>query len=319
MTSSSKTNSPNLKRKTTRISVKYPNYVNLTSSSEEQPNKRTPSPPPRKKSLSPPQAPSKSISSKTTHYTSLSSPSESPTLTHVAPPPKLHFFILIKLKPQELPPLQVSPNDPYVQIMDNWPPGPSNPSPPPHIVISNLEDSTVTYTELSSPFEDLSNIGSPGVDGLPMMPQHPYDYVEAALQAPPSPDYVPSPEHLPLLVYVPYVPEPAYPEYMPPEDDILPAEEQPLLAVASLIADSLGYNPKSDPEKDLEEDDEDPKEDPADYLTDREDKEEEEESSRDDDDDDEEEEKGEDEEHLAPADSVLPLAYRTTARMFVQA
>ncbi|GJW08438.1 hypothetical protein Tco_1570861 [Tanacetum coccineum] len=56
------------------MSVKYPNYVNLTSLSEEQQNERTPSPPPRKKSLSPPQAPSKSISSKSTHYTSSSSP-----------------------------------------------------------------------------------------------------------------------------------------------------------------------------------------------------------------------------------------------------
>nr|GEW29929.1 hypothetical protein [Tanacetum cinerariifolium] len=112
------------------MSVKYSNYVNLTSSSEEQPNKRTLLPPPRKKSLSPPQAPSKSISSKSTHYTSSSSPSESPTPTHVAPPPKLRFVILIKLKPQELPPLQVSPNDLYVQTMDNWPSGPSNPSPP---------------------------------------------------------------------------------------------------------------------------------------------------------------------------------------------
>nr|GEW79893.1 alpha/beta hydrolases superfamily protein [Tanacetum cinerariifolium] len=36
------------------MSVKYLTYVNLTSSSEEQPNERTPSPPPRKKSLSPP-------------------------------------------------------------------------------------------------------------------------------------------------------------------------------------------------------------------------------------------------------------------------
>ncbi|GJT29174.1 hypothetical protein Tco_0909449 [Tanacetum coccineum] len=113
------------------MSVMYPNYVNLTSLSEEQPNERTPSPPPRKKSLSPPQAPSKSISSKSTHYTSSSSPSESPTPTHVLPPPKLCFVILIKLEPQELPPVQVSPNDPYVQTMDNWPPGPSNPSPPP--------------------------------------------------------------------------------------------------------------------------------------------------------------------------------------------
>nr|GEU88529.1 hypothetical protein [Tanacetum cinerariifolium] len=55
------------------MSVKYPNYVNLTSSSEEQLNERTPSPPPRKKSLSPPQASAKSISSISTHYTSSSS------------------------------------------------------------------------------------------------------------------------------------------------------------------------------------------------------------------------------------------------------
>ncbi|GKF43899.1 hypothetical protein Tco_0130451 [Tanacetum coccineum] len=81
------------------MSVKCLNYVNLTSSSKEQPNERSPSPPSRKKSLSPPQAPSKSISSKSTHYTSLSSPSESPTPTHVAPPPKLHFVILRKLEP----------------------------------------------------------------------------------------------------------------------------------------------------------------------------------------------------------------------------
>ncbi|GJS44552.1 hypothetical protein Tco_0594673 [Tanacetum coccineum] len=65
------------------MNVKYPNYVNLTSSSEEQPNERTPSLPPRKKSLSPPQAPSKSISSKSTHYTSSSPPCESLTPTHV--------------------------------------------------------------------------------------------------------------------------------------------------------------------------------------------------------------------------------------------
>ncbi|GJT94295.1 hypothetical protein Tco_1083140 [Tanacetum coccineum] len=93
------------------MSVKYPNYVNLTSLSEEQPNERTSSPPPRKKSLSPPQASSKSISCKSIHYTSSSSPSESLTPTHVAPLPKLHFIILIKQEPQELPPLQMSPND----------------------------------------------------------------------------------------------------------------------------------------------------------------------------------------------------------------
>nr|GEW60634.1 hypothetical protein [Tanacetum cinerariifolium] len=115
------------------MSVKYPNYVNLIPSSEEQLNKRTPSPPPRKKSLSLPQAPSKSISSKSTHYTSSSSPCESPTPTHVAPPPKLRFVIPKKLEPQELPPPQISPNDPYVQTIDNWPSGLSNPSSPPHV------------------------------------------------------------------------------------------------------------------------------------------------------------------------------------------
>ncbi|GKE61284.1 hypothetical protein Tco_1511651 [Tanacetum coccineum] len=115
------------------MSVKYPNYINLTSSSEEHPNKRTHSPPLRKKSLSPPQASSKSISSKSTHYTSSSSPSESPTPAHVVPPPKLHFVISIKQEPQELPPLQMSPNNPYVSTMDNWPQGPSNQSPPPRV------------------------------------------------------------------------------------------------------------------------------------------------------------------------------------------
>ncbi|GKE63004.1 hypothetical protein Tco_1513371, partial [Tanacetum coccineum] len=115
------------------MSVKYPNYVNLTSSSEEQPNERTPSPPPGKKSLSPLQAPSKYISSNSIHYTLSSSPSESSTPTHVAPPPKLHFVIPIKQEPQERPPLQISPNDPYAQTIDNWPPGSSNPSPPPRV------------------------------------------------------------------------------------------------------------------------------------------------------------------------------------------
>ncbi|GJT53141.1 hypothetical protein Tco_0988195 [Tanacetum coccineum] len=115
------------------MSVKFPTYLNLTSSSKEHPNERTPSPPPRKKYLSLPQAPSKSISSKSTHYTSSSSPSESSTPTYVAPPPKLCFVIPIKQEHQELPPLQRSPNNPYVLTMDNWPPGPSNPSPPPRV------------------------------------------------------------------------------------------------------------------------------------------------------------------------------------------
>ncbi|GJR76373.1 hypothetical protein Tco_0088738 [Tanacetum coccineum] len=114
MTSSSKTNSSNFKKKTSHWVVKSPTYVNLTSSSEEHPNEKNPSPPPRKKSLSPPQASSKSISSKGTHYTSSSSLNESLTPTHVAPPPKLGFIILVKLERQELPPLASSLNNPYV-------------------------------------------------------------------------------------------------------------------------------------------------------------------------------------------------------------
>ncbi|GJV95593.1 hypothetical protein Tco_1547170 [Tanacetum coccineum] len=133
MTSSSKTNSPNIKRKTLQWVVKIPTCVNLKSSSEEHQNEKTPSPPPRKKSLSPPHALSKSTSSRSTHYTSSSSPSKSPTPTHVAPPPKLRFVIPIKLEPQELPPQTLSPNDPYVSTMNNWPSSPSNLSPPPRV------------------------------------------------------------------------------------------------------------------------------------------------------------------------------------------
>ncbi|GJY13088.1 hypothetical protein Tco_0382397 [Tanacetum coccineum] len=147
--------------------------------------------------------------------------------------------------------------------------------------MSDSEDSTVTYTE-----------------------------------APPSPDYVPGPEEPEQAPpSLDFVPEPVYPEFMPLEDDVLPAEEQPLPAAVSPTANSPGYITEFDPEEDPEEDDEDPKEDPADYPTNRNDKEEEEEeSSRDDADDEEEEE----EEHLALADSVLPPACRTTARMSIR-
>ncbi|GJV06379.1 putative reverse transcriptase domain-containing protein [Tanacetum coccineum] len=50
-----------------------------------------------------------------------------------------------------------------------------------HFVMSDSEDSMVTYTEVSSPFEDMSDIGSSRVDGLPLMLEDPY--VEATLQA----------------------------------------------------------------------------------------------------------------------------------------
>ncbi|GKA82978.1 hypothetical protein Tco_0789726 [Tanacetum coccineum] len=149
-------------------------------------------------------------------------------------------------------------------------------------VMSDSEDSTVTYTEVSSPFVDLSDIGSPRVDGPPMMPEDPYAYVVAAFQAPPSPDYVPGQEEPeqapPSPVYVPYVLESAYPEFMPPEDKVLPAEEHPLPVALLPTADSPGYVPKDDG------DDED-------------------ESSDDDKDDDVDIE--EEEEHVAPANSII--------------
>ncbi|GKA68770.1 hypothetical protein Tco_0768687 [Tanacetum coccineum] len=158
--------------------------------------------------------------------------------------------------------------------------------------MSDSEDSTVTYTAVSSPYEDSSDMGSPGVEGPPMMQEDPHAYVVAIFQAPPYPDYVPDPEEPeqapPSPVYLPYVPEPVYLEYMPPEDDVLPAEEQPLPAAASPTAESPGYIP----EFNLEED-------PADYPADRGDDEDDEESSDNDDDVDEDEEE---EEHLAPAD-----------------
>ncbi|GJW48101.1 putative reverse transcriptase domain-containing protein [Tanacetum coccineum] len=165
-------------------------------------------------------------------------------------------------------------------------------------VMSDSEDSTVTYTAVSSPFGGLSDIGSPGVDGPPVMPEDPYAYVVAAFQAPPSPDYVTDPEYPPSPEFVP---EPVYPEFMPPEDEVLPAEEQPLPVAVSPTADSPGYVPKSYPEED---DEEDPEEDLADYPADEGDDGDE---LSDDDKDDDVNIEGdeEEEEHPAPLDSTV--------------
>ncbi|GKF68530.1 hypothetical protein Tco_0198209 [Tanacetum coccineum] len=70
-------------------------------------------------------------------------------------------------------------------------------------VMSDSKDSTVTYTAVSSPFADLPDIGSPGVDEPPVMPEDPYAYVVASFQALPSPDYVSGPEYPPLPDFVP--------------------------------------------------------------------------------------------------------------------
>ncbi|GJX20220.1 hypothetical protein Tco_0222897 [Tanacetum coccineum] len=137
-------------------------------------------------------------------------------------------------------------------------------------VMSDSEDSTVTYTE-------------------------------GVLQAPPSPDYVPDPEepeHAPPLPG--FIPELVYPEFMPLEDAVLPSEEQPLPTALSPTADSPGYVPESDLEEDPEEDDdEDPEEDPANYPADGGDNGDDEDESSDDDEDDDETEPFETDESAA--------------------
>ncbi|GKB27146.1 hypothetical protein Tco_0866547, partial [Tanacetum coccineum] len=171
-------------------------------------------------------------------------------------------------------------------------------------VMSDSKDSTVTYTAVSSPFPDLLDIRSPGVDGPPVMPEDPYAYVVAAFQAPPSPDYVSGPEYPPLPDFVL---ESVYPEFMPPEDEVLPAKEQPLPTAASPTVDSPGYLPESNPEEDPEKDDDvDLEEDPFDYPADRgDDGDDEDESSDDDKDEDVDIDRDEEEEeHPASADST---------------
>ncbi|GKB71608.1 hypothetical protein Tco_0933020 [Tanacetum coccineum] len=119
------------------------------------------------------------------------------------------------------------------------------------------------------------------------------------------PDYIPGPEEPQSPPLLDFVPEPIYPEYIPQEDEILSAKEQPLPDAASPTADLPGYVLESDPEEEPKEDDEDPEEDPADYPADR------------DDDDDEDEDDEEEEEHPASADSVLPV-HRMTARISIR-
>nr|GFA43237.1 hypothetical protein [Tanacetum cinerariifolium] len=152
--------------------------------------------------------------------------------------------------------------------------------------MSDLDESGVTYTDISRPFEELSNIGSLRADDhehleLPEMLEDPY--VKVALQAPPSPDYIPGPEE---------------PEQAPPSPDYVPGPEH-----------SPEYVPKSNLEAHPEDDDdEDPEEDPVDYPADGGDDGDDEEGSSEDDDDDNmdiEADEKEEEEHPAPTDSVV--------------
>nr|GEX66087.1 hypothetical protein [Tanacetum cinerariifolium] len=155
------------------------------------------------------------------------------------------------------------------------------------------DKSGVTYTEVSSPFEDLSNIGSPRADDhehleLPRMLEDPY--VEVALQASPSPDYIPSPEE---------------PEQAPPLPDYVLGPEH----ADDEIADLEAY-----PEED---DDEDPEEDPVDYPADGGDDGDDEEGSSEDDDIDIEANE-EEEEYPAPAESIVVALLATDQVLSVE-
>nr|GEV26398.1 hypothetical protein [Tanacetum cinerariifolium] len=124
--------------------------------------------------------------------------------------------------------------------------------------MSDSKDSTVTYTEVSSLFKDLLDIGSLGIDGLPMMPHDLYAYMETALLAPPSPDYVPGPVELEQPPPTPeFVLEPAYSKFMPLENDLLPTEEQPLPAAEEEEEESSGDDAN------IEDKDEEEEEHPA--------------------------------------------------------
>ncbi|GJV57793.1 hypothetical protein Tco_1458798 [Tanacetum coccineum] len=168
-----------------------------------------------------------------------------------------------------------------------------------HIAILSCQNSKHSYSYIVSfPVKEDLDIGSPGVDGPPIMPEDPYAYIMVAYEVPPSPDYIPGPEVPPSPDYIPG----------PEEDEILLAEEQPLPVAASPTTDSPGYVPESDPEEEPKEDDEDPEEDPADYHADRDDI---------DDDEDEDEDEEEEEEHPTSADFFLPV-HRMTARISIR-
>nr|GEY23834.1 putative reverse transcriptase domain-containing protein [Tanacetum cinerariifolium] len=134
------------------------------------------------------------------------------------------------------------------------------------------------------------------------------------MEAPPSPDYIPGPKAPPSPDYIP---GPKYPEYLPPADDVLTAEEQPLPTAVSPTVESPGYITESEPEMEPKEedgDDEKSEEDSIEYPTsggdDHADDDGDDLSEDDADDEDEEESSDseeEEEEHLAPTVPALAL------------
>ncbi|GJY08230.1 hypothetical protein Tco_0375284, partial [Tanacetum coccineum] len=116
----------------------------------------------------------------------------------------------------------------------------------PDLVMSDSEDFTVTYTEVSSPFEDL----------------------------PPSLDYVPGPKEPEQAPPLPeFVPDPVYPEFMPPKDE--EDEEDPKEDPEEDPAD-YPANGGDDDDDESSDDDEDDYDDDVEEDEDDDDKEEEE-------------------------------------------
>nr|GEW66809.1 putative reverse transcriptase domain-containing protein [Tanacetum cinerariifolium] len=187
--------------------------------------------------------------------------------------------------------------------------------------------SAVTYTSVytdSEPWryyrEELAEAGSPGVivyryDGHPMQPVAPPspDYVPGP-EHPPSPDYVPGPEHPPSPIEIPHVPEPEYPKYLVPSDVEAPLEDQPLPIDALPTATSPGYVADSDSNEDLEKD---PKDDHVDYPADGGDGDDDDDDDTDDEDDEpfKDEEDDEEEEHWLQPTLLLYLLARKTVKL----
>ncbi|GJW34066.1 hypothetical protein Tco_0054098 [Tanacetum coccineum] len=156
---------------------------------------------------------------------------------------------------------------------------------------SDSASSEVTYTSISSHGDPLAW----AVDFFRL--QEP----DSPKAAPASPDYVPGPKEPEQAPLSPdYLPGLEYPEYLATSDEEILVEDQPY-AIADLpIALFPGYVADSDPEEDPEEDS---KDGPVDYLADRGDGDDD--DSSDDDEEEEDASEIEDDEHLAPADSVV--------------
>nr|GEY31603.1 hypothetical protein [Tanacetum cinerariifolium] len=178
----------------------------------------------------------------------------------------------------------------------------------PKIVKKNNDASIIEEWVLDNKEQDVSQ---PKIKKKILVAPPSPDYVPGP-EHPPSPDYVPGPEHPPSPIEITYVLEPEYPEYVAPSDDEAPLEDQPLPADTSPIAASPDYVADSDPE-------EDPEDDQADYPANGGDGDDEPSDDYNDDDTDDEDPKEEpfeeddeekEEEHPALTDSPdVPIVY----------